>query len=353
MAANLAESTCAPRVAAKRLSRLPLPAKLPDMKRPRIASLISSATEMLYLLGLGEQVVGISHECDYPADVAAKPRLTRSLVEAIAPGRAIDQQVRSFAADQLALYAIDVEMLAELAPDLIVTQAQCDVCAVRYEDVVAAVRGTPALSKTQVLALNPQALADVFDDILRVGEAAGARESAAKAKHALEARVAIARAKTSSLSPDRLWRTACLEWIDPPMIAGNWTPELVAAAGGRSDLATAGKHSGYVPWRQIVEYDPQVIVIMPCGFDVHRAIAEAQVLPAFDDWSGLSAVKGGRVFAVDGNAYFNRSGPRLVDSMEILGHLFHPDLFPLPLGEPQVAWRRLETRGDSLVWERP
>lgn len=320
------------------------------MKTPkRIVSLISSATEILYLLELGDRVVGVSHECDYPSEVAAKPRLTRSLVEATAPSGAIDEQVRSLAADQSALYAIDVDRLTALAPDLIVTQAQCDVCAVRYEDVMDAVRQSPSLRDTRVLALNPSRLADVLDDIIRVGEAAGATAAARETVRKLAARIEHVRARTNALPYQRRPRVICLEWIDPPMLAGNWMPELVRSAGGDpGELVQAHKHSTYAAWRQIVEFDPQVVVIMACGFDLERAIVESQVLPLVADWSKLSAVREGRVFAVDGNAYFNRSGPRLVDSLEILAHLFHPDLFQPPLAEPQRAWRRLATRAGAL-----
>ncbi|REK09930.1 MAG: cobalamin-binding protein [Planctomycetota bacterium] len=315
----------------------------------RIASLISSATEMLYLLGLGERVVGVSHECDFPPEVHAKPRLTRSLVEATAASGEIDAQVRSLAAEQSALYAIDVDKLAELAPDLIVTQAQCDVCAVRYEDVVAAVRERPSLAESQVLALNPAHLADVFDDIRRIGKAAGVEATAADVVAGLQARVDRVRSTTADLSAGEVPRVACLEWIEPPMLAANWMPELIAWAGGRCPLVVAGQHSTYADWEQIVRFDPQVIVVMPCGFDLERTVAEAAPLAAFPKWQTLSAVRDHRVFAVDGNAYFNRSGPRLVDSLEILAHLFHPERF-----EPPIAphpWCRLVERDGSLAAE--
>ena len=323
------------------------------MKTPqRIVSLISSATEILYLLGLGDRVVGVSHECDYPSDVAAKPRLTRSLVASAATSRAIDDQVRTLAGEQSALYAIDVDRLAALAPDLIITQAQCDVCAVRYEDVVTAVRDTPALHDTAVLALNPIRLDDVLQDIIRVGEAAAAQAAAREAVAKLESRIEQVRAKTRAWPPQRRPRVACLEWIDPPMLAANWTPELVKSAGGDpGELVQANTHSTYADWKGIAEFDPRVVVIMPCGFDLERTITEAQVLPSVAGWSELSAVREGRVFAVDGNAYFNRSGPRLVDSLEILAHLFHPDLFAPPVAEPGRVWRRLLARGDALVPE--
>jgi iron complex transport system substrate-binding protein len=316
----------------------------------RIVSLISSATEILYLLGLGDRVVGVSHECDYPPEAALKPRLTRSLVESAASSREIDDQVRSLASSHSALYTIDVEQLAALAPDLIITQAQCDVCAVRYEDVVSAVRETPSLKNSRILALNPRSIMDVFDDVERIGKAVGDDINAPVLKARFVTRVLMAQVKAAQIPPSKILRAACLEWIDPPMLAANWMPHLIRLAGGEPGMTVDGQHSTYADWQQILDYDPQVIVIMPCGFDLERAIVEAQVLTGSSGWSELSAVREGRVFAVDGNAYFNRSGPRLVDSLEILAHLFHPKHFAPPFfSEPQQAWRRLETRGDALV----
>jgi iron complex transport system substrate-binding protein len=317
----------------------------------RIVSLISSATEILYLLGLGDLVVGVSHECDFPADVARKPRLTRALVDSAATSGAIDEQVRTLAASHSALYAIDAEELAALRPDVIITQAQCDVCAVRYEDVLAAVHGSPALQGAKVLALNPASIWEVLQDVGRVAAAVGTREAIALAPaldDQLRNRLRAVEAGSRELAGDRP-RVICLEWIEPPMVAGNWMPELVAMAGGGPGLSQQGVHSPYVDWPAIVNYDPQVIVIMPCGFDLERSIVEAQVLAALPGWSEMSAVRDGRVFAVDGNAYFNRSGPRLVDSVEILAHLFHPNRFAPPSGVAGRAFRRLTTQGNALM----
>jgi iron complex transport system substrate-binding protein len=213
------------------------------------------------------------------------------------------------------------------------------------------VRATPAIAHAGILALNPHSLADVLEDITRIGQATGEQQAAREARAALETRVHDARSKAARVPREQIPRVVCLEWIDPPMPAANWTPDLVDSAGGEPGLTAAGRHSTYVDWQQIVEYDPQVLVIMPCGFALERAIIEAQTLGAMPGWSGLSAVRDGRVFAVDGNAYFNRSGPRLVDSLEILAHLFHPELFRPPVIGPQQAWRRLQTRGHALVPE--
>jgi iron complex transport system substrate-binding protein len=315
----------------------------------RIVSLISSATEMLYLLGLGDLVVGVSHECDFPPDVANKPRLTRSNVDASQPSAAIDRQVQDLSAQQASLYQIDVDRLAVLAPDLIITQAQCDVCAVRYADVISAVDRRPELRNATVLPLNPYRIADVFADIQQIADAAGVADRGRRVVAELSARVERISQQTAALSPDELPRVACFEWIDPPMLAANWTPQLVAWAGGQDGMPTDGRHSSYADWNKIVRFDPQVVVIMPCGFALERAISEAQVLASRPEWPTLSAVREGRVYAVDGNALFNRSGPRLVDSLELLAHLLHPERFAPPAHVPPDAWRRLRTEANHLI----
>ena len=305
----------------------------------RIASLLASGTEMLYGLGLGERVVAVSHECDYPPEAAQKPRVTRTRVDASADSRTIDDQVQAAVASGAALYDIDVALLAELRPELIVTQAQCDVCAVRYADVLHAVETEPGLAGARVVALNPQSFADIFDDIRRVGEAAGCSGVAERYVAELLARLDAVRSRTVNLAPHERPRVVGVEWSDPLMAAGNWFPEMVELAGGTNRLTQAGVHSPYVDWASIVDEDPQVMIVMPCGFDLPRAVREAKSLEAIPGWHELSAVRRGRVFAVDGNAYFNRSGPRMVDSLEILAHLLHPDRFPAP---PANCFARVE-----------
>ena len=224
------------------------------------------------------------------------------------------------------LYGLDIELLGQLKPDLIVTQQQCDVCAVRYADVVEAVANDPRLSGTRIVALDPHGLADVLTDIRRVGEAAGALAAAESCIAALQARVE----RIASLAAADRPRVVCIEWIEPLMLAANWVPELIELAGGLNGLSIGGVHSTYHAWADVIALDPQVIVVSPCGFDFDRTLVEAQVLHNWPNWPQLSAVKSGRVFAVDGNAYLNRSGPRLVDSLEILSHLLHPHLFDAP-----------------------
>lgn len=309
----------------------------------RIVSLLSSATEMLYGLGAGSEVVAVSHECDFPADVATKPRATFTNIDPSASSGAIDVQVRELSAAGKPLYEIDVDVIVRAKPDLIVTQAQCDVCAVRYEDVLDLVRREPALRDVPVFSLNPERLNDILNDIVRLGEATNRREAAAQYVDNLLARVESVRVRTGNLPQAHRRRVACIEWIDPPMLAGNWTPELVDLAGGVQPFAVAGRHSTYTPWDDVVRFDPEVVVVMPCGFDLERTVVEASRLTEFSDWHSLRAVRDGSVYAVDGNALFNRSGPRIVDSLELLARLVHPELHGLDAacgGEPPY-WRRL------------
>jgi iron complex transport system substrate-binding protein len=307
----------------------------------RIASLLASATEILYALGLGDRVVAVSHECDYPREATLKPRVTRTLVAAETSSRDIDRQVQAMAAGQTALYEIDVPRLAALRPELIVTQAQCDVCAVRLDDVLSAVANVPELSGARVVALNPASLSDIFADILRVGEAAGCPAAADAYVAALRQRVAAVQSQTATIPPQHRPRVVCLEWLEPLMVAGNWLPEMIELAGGQNRLTEAGRHSPYVEWPAIVAEDPQVLLLAPCGFDLPRTLREAEVLPRLPGWRQVAAVRTGRVFAVDGNAYFNRSGPRMVDSLEILAHLLQPELFAPPSISGERPWRVL------------
>jgi len=283
---------------------------------------------MLYALGVGDQVVAISHECDFPAEAINKPRVTASYVAAPTSGE-IDDQVREMLAAGQPLYGIDAQAVATLAPDLIITQAQCDVCAVKYQDVLDLVAQNVTLGETQVVALNPTTLEEIFADILRVGQAIGRDQAATDYVASLRARVEVVRAGAKAAAGKRP-RVACVEWIDPLMLAANWMPQLVELAGGVQPQTAHGRHSTYSDWEDVTRFDPEVLIVMPCGFDLARAIAESHTLQSQPGWQDLSAVRSGRVYAVDGNAYFNRSGPRIVDSLEILAGLLHPDQFGLP-----------------------
>jgi iron complex transport system substrate-binding protein len=303
----------------------------------RIVSLLSSATEILFGIGVGNQVVAISHECDYPPAATSLPRATRSRIDSSLPSAAIDAQVKQLLESGEPLYEIDHGLIRELAPDLIVTQAQCDVCAVRYQDVVDFVAEEQALAGTKVVALNPQSLGDILTDVQRVGEAAGAAVAAREFGTSLWGRVEriASRAQNDGTrSVPTTLRVVCLEWLAPLMTAGNWTPELIELAGGQSCLAERGKHSGYVEWKCVRECDPDILLIAPCGFDLARSEVEARRLWELPGFSDLSAIKNEQAWVIDGNAYLNRSGPRIVDSLEILAHLIRPDRFPLPKTAP-------------------
>jgi iron complex transport system substrate-binding protein len=294
-----------------------------------------SGTETLFALGLGHLLVGVSHACDWPAATASLPRLTRSRIDGGASGQEIDDQVRALMASGQPLYEVDTELLADLCPDLIVTQSQCDVCAVRYDDVVRLVADRPALRSTRVLGLNPRRLEETIEDAVRLAEAAGPPAAGVQLAEQLRARIDAVREKTMRRPAVVV---ACLEWLDPPMLAGNWGPELVELAGGIQPLTQAGAHSTYTDWPSIIAGTPQAIVVCPCGFDLERSAAEARSLNRVPGWTELGAVREGRVYALDGNTYFNRPGPRLIDTLELLAHLLHPEVCAPPANG---LWRRV------------
>jgi iron complex transport system substrate-binding protein len=277
------------------------------MGAERIASLLAAGTEILYGLGLGDRVVAVSHECDHPPAASERPRVTSANLNVEAPSAAIDAEVRELASRGAALYSIDVARLAALRPDLIVTQAQCEVCAVSYDDVQAAIANVEGLSDARVVALNPSSLEGVFDDIRRVASAAGCAERGEALVASLSARVDAVRTRVSHLGAGARPRVICIEWIEPLMVAANWMPELIRLAGGQCDLTRAGEMSGYTRWQDVAAYDPEVIVVAPCGFDLARVRREAGALDRLPGWAGLSAVRHGRVHHADGNALFNRS----------------------------------------------
>lgn len=306
----------------------------------RIASLLASGTEFLFELGLGESVVAVSHECNFPPEANERPRVTRALVDAHADSADIDREVRERVAAGKPLYAIDVDLLAELRPDLIVTQAQCEVCAVHYEDVLRTVADVAALRHARVVALNPTSLEEVFRDILRVGAAAGVEQRAEEYVRRLKGRVAAVREKCGAIPPTLRPRTVFIEWTDPLMVGANWMPEMIEIAGGIPGISRAGDRSQATSWDAIVRFDPEVLVIAPCGFDLVRATAEAGTLFSRPGWDSLAAVRSDRVYAADGDAFFNRSGPRIVDSLELLASMMHPRSI-LPPARSAEAFCRL------------
>ena len=296
----------------------------------RIVSLLASATEILACLGLLDEIRGVSHECDYPPGVAVKQKVTRSTLARSLSSKQIDDAVRQQLEAGESLYQLDVEEICRIEPDLVITQAQCDVCAVRYQDVMALVESRPALAATTVLALNPTTLEEILEDIVRVGRAAGCLERADQLVEELQQRMLVIQQLVMEKTKPRV---ACIEWIEPVMLAGNWVPDLISMAGGESLLAKAGRESAYCSWQDVVELDPEVIVIAPCGFNLDRSLQEAVAMPGWDHWHELAAVKDNRVFVLDGNALLNRSGPRVVDTIEVLAWLFHPDDVVAPAGD--------------------
>ncbi len=304
----------------------------------RIVSLLASGTELVAALGLGESLVGRSHECDHPAWVKRLPVLSRPAFDAHGTSAEIDARVRQRLRAGLPLYEVDEAQLAALAPDIVITQTHCEVCAVSPGDL--AHGATSKLERHQVVALATGTIDGILDWFARVAEVLGAAEAGRRLVAGLRARLDALAATTRPL-PRR--RVACLEWIDPLFEMGNWGPELVEIASGQSLLSAPGAHSTTVAFEALAAADPEVIVVAPCGFDLTRTLAELPALTSRPEWRRLSAVRAGRAFAADGNFYFNRSGPMLFDTPEILAEMLHPDRFP-PRHEGTV-WRRLPTDG--------
>jgi iron complex transport system substrate-binding protein len=277
---------------------------------------------MLFALGLGDQVVAVTHECDYPPEAASKPHLTRSLVpEGLTAGE-IDAEVRRLTGEGRHLYALDEGALTELDVDLIVTQAVCEVCAVSYDDVVAVAARLP--SRPAVISLDPSNLAEVLSDVTRLGEATGADQAAHRLQDDLERRLDNVREAVEGAERPRV---LALEWLDPPFIGGHWIPEMIAIAGGSDALGEAGAKSRTAEWAELTASRPEVVVAMPCGWNAKQAVGEVE--SRAPEVAGLAAE---RIWAVDAAASFSRPGPRLVEGTELLAHLLHPDRVPAPVG---------------------
>lgn len=288
----------------------------------RIASLVPSATEMLFALGLGGDVVGVTHECDFPPEAAFLPHLTATVLPEGLDAGEIDAAVKEVVGEGRALYSLDEERLAELAPDLIVTQAVCEVCAVSYEDVVRLAARLPG--QPRVVQQDPSTLGEVLEDVTRLGAEAAVEERAAEVRAGLEAR--LQRVRTAVEGAKRP-RVLALEWLEPPFLDGHWVPEMIEIAGGVDVAGKAGQKSPQVEWGQLGGLDPEVIVAMPCGWYLDDSRAQALA-----HREQLEALGADRFFAVDAASTFSRPGPRLVDGVELLAHLFHPDLVEPPAG---------------------
>jgi iron complex transport system substrate-binding protein len=302
----------------------------------KICSLLPSATEILFALGLGDQVAGVSHECDFPPEARTKPVLIKSRISHTESAAAIDRQVREFLERGESLYNVDLTALGAIEPDLIITQDLCHVCAATPDDLGAAL--AHLARKPQVVTLNPHSLADVCADIRTVGRATGRSEQASAVIAEFERDIARVERAIAGLPRPRV---LCLEWLDPPYVAGHWVPEMVARAGGIYALGHAGEPSFRVEWKTILAARPEVIVITPCGYGLNQVAKEFRDLALPEDWDDMPAVRNGRVFLVEASGYFSRPGPRLAAGVAILADAVH---------EGQVA--SLTPPGAGLVLAR-
>lgn len=300
----------------------------------RIVTLIASATEIVAALGYVKSLVGRSHECDFPTEVTLLPACSEARIDVQASSFEIDSAVKAVLRDALSVYNVFRDELERLQPTLIVTQTQCEVCAVSLRDVEAALC-VSLISQPKIVSLQPMCLADIWDDIQRVADALGDAASGSQLVQTLKSRLA----KISPVPKRGRPSVFCMEWLEPIMSAGNWVPELVDIAGGCPVLCQAGKHSPYLTWEQLAKADPEIVVLMPCGFDISRTVKEIKVLEKQPNWLGLRAVRDGRVYVTDGNQFFNRPGPRVVESAEILFEIIHEGLVKRQHSED--SWIRL------------
>ena len=299
----------------------------------RIVSLLASATEIVAALGLTNRLVAISHECDYPTEILGLPVCTAPKINATGSSYDINLSVKELVERGLSVFRVDSNKLRALSPDLIITQSQCEVCAVSESDLEDAVanwtNGHP-----EIVSLRPDCLLDVWRDISNVALAAGAEKTGANLIAALQKKIQPVSDRAAGLGTRP--RVACIEWIDPLMAAGNWIPEMVEMAGGINLFGVAGKHSSWMRWDELAAADPDIIIVFPCGFDILQSRFEIRTLTAIPAWPKLRAVREGRVFLTDGNQYFNRPGPRLVESLEILAEILHPAHFSF--GHRDIGW---------------
>lgn len=284
----------------------------------RIASLLSCATEMVYALGLGDRLVARSHGCDYPGNVLSLPVVTEPKINVHASSVEIDRQVKEVVMQTGSVYRVDAGLLESLRPDFIVTQQQCEVCAVSYNDVVEAVRRFET-NDVQIFSLNPMTLSDVLDEIRRLGDTLQAAQEAQTVLQNIHRRMECVDAH-GKYHPS----VAFIEWLEPMMIGGNWIPDLIGLAGGRPVAGESGQHSRFIETEFLYESDPDVIVIAPCGFQIPQTLREIRILTGHARWKSLKAVQSDNVYVADGHFFFNRSGPRLVDSLEIMSYILQP-----------------------------
>jgi iron complex transport system substrate-binding protein len=308
----------------------------------RIVSFLPSATEMVCALGLGDQLVGVTHECDYPPEVQQKP----IVVSAVLPiekmtQREIDEAVSQRLRDGQSLYQVDENLLRDLQPDIIITQDLCQVCAPSGNELSQAVK--VLAKKPEILWMTPKSIAGIEDNIRALGQATGLQQRAEELIAAGRARIEAIKGRVRDLSAHP--RVFCMEWLDPIYCSGHWVPELVKIAGGIDELGREGSDSVRIPWSDVLKWDPEILVVIPCGLHIDKVIEQTPKLCEYEGWQDLTAVRENRVFAVDANSYFARPGPRVVDGAELLGHLLHPDTFPW--NGPKTAYRRVEL---SALW---
>ena len=300
----------------------------------RVLSLIASSTEIVYTLGCGDKLVGRSHECDFPLDVLDLPYCTEPKFNINGSSVEIDNRVKSILQEALSVYRIDERKLAELNPDLIITQSQCDVCAVSLSDVENAARKVLE-KKTRIISLEPNQLSDIWNDIKKVASALKVEKRGELIISELRERIKNLRKMAQELEKRTV---ACIEWIDPLMAAGNWMPELVELAGGINLFGSKGKHSPWMEFEDLIKRDPDVIIVMPCGYNIDKTKREMGTLRKMSEWDNLKAVQNSDVYLTDGNQYFNRPGPRLVESLEILLEILYDDKFDF--GHKNIGWRK-------------
>jgi iron complex transport system substrate-binding protein len=294
------------------------------MSSQRIISLLPAATEIVCALGLEKQLIGRSHECDFPVSVKQLPVCSEANFPDDLSSAAIDTKVKELLRDALSVYTVKREIIKQLNPDVVITQAQCEVCAVSLQEVEQAL-GNYLDKQANIVSLEPNSLDDIFNNIREVAAALDVIAKGDQLVEDLQERVDIIRHKLKFT--ENKPTVACIEWLEPMMVSGNWVPELVGIAGGTSILAEAGKHSPFIHWLDIQLQDPDVIIVMPCGFSIERTLREIDLLLQLPGFTELKAVKNDRLFIADGNQYFNRPGPRIVDSIEILAEIIHPKQF--------------------------
>jgi iron complex transport system substrate-binding protein len=289
----------------------------------RIVSLLASGTEIAVALGAENELVGISHECDYPESIRKRPVLTVSMIDSTATSKSINNEVKGRLLNSLSLYHIKTDLLAKLKPEVIITQEQCKVCAVSFVDLQEAMKPLVDVD-VKIVSLNPMSLDEIYNDIVKVSIATRHFDEGKALIQQMKERVRTMQEKTKTLPKKRV---LFIEWMDPIMLGGNWMPSLIEAAGGENLLTKAGEHSRVFTFSEIVSANPDVIVISPCGFKLPQTERELNILRTHEPWPQLNAVKADAVFIADGNEYFNRSGPRIMESMEMLAAMIHPDHF--------------------------